>query len=102
MGLMSKFTMLAMTPEQFQAAAVAWIGAIVVIAGAATVAIAKLAPFMAQVREAIDALKARQQSQATRLDTHSANIAAVASDVTKVALATPPASPEQKAPPAKL
>jgi hypothetical protein len=89
-----------MTPEQFQAAAIGWVGAIVVVAGVVTVAVAKLSPFMAQVREAIESLKGRQQAQANRLDTQSANIATVSSDVTKVALATPSAAveppPEQR------
>jgi predicted PurR-regulated permease PerM len=73
--------MLALDPDQFQTAAIAWIGAFVVVASAVALAIAKVAPLIQQVKE----LFLRVERQNNRIDNQQQQI-------TQVALQTPAAS----------
>lgn len=78
------------TPDSFSAIATAWIGAVVTVLLALAIAIPKIVAVVVQIREAISSLQTRQDAQSARMNT-------IQSDVTKVALATPPASDQTTA-----
>jgi hypothetical protein len=74
---------LAITPEAFQAAALAWLTTITVVAGAAIAAILTIMPKIAALRQS-----ATDNSE--RLDDHSRRITENAKTVTDVALKVDP------------
>lgn len=82
--------LLAITPDQFQSAAEAWIGAGTLVVIALLAAVAKMLPLILTARTQIESLKTQQA-------THGAQITANTAAITTVALNTP--SPAQTAPP---
>lgn len=69
------------TPDQFQSSAVAWCGALVVVAGAAIPVVAKIAALSQQVKTLFKTAEG-----------HTADIRSLNEQATATALATPPPS----------
>jgi hypothetical protein len=81
--IQSELTTAAISPDEFQAAALAWLTAISVVAGAVLAAIITIVPRIA-------ALKQAMKDNSQRLDDHSRRITENSSRVTQVALEVSP------------
>ncbi len=83
--------LLAITPDQFSTAAMAWLGALVIVITGLSLALVKIAPVIAQITE----LFRRSDHNATRLDSQQRQI-------TNVALHTPPPAQAAGGPPQRV
>ena len=83
--------LLAITPDQFQAAAVGWIGAIVAVVTTAAIAAAVLLPKLAALKTQVEALMHSRDVQRT-------DIQANTKAITDIALKTPTSPPTSSTP----